>query len=256
MELGLAGPPQAQGAWDPWKKGGSQHQDLSPWAPRNVSPHVGLWLPDSHPESCPQAPGARYLHCESCVVDAVSSPPQSVTGAQFATWRPRGPHPAQAPAVQQGALHKPLLPASRHKASLTQNTRLVAWGPVLPAHPAPSGLSDPCGWRQRPEPRTSAQTKLTVRPQVPFLPSGPGGQGPWGKKGLGHSPGIQCSSARAQVRGEEGGWGRGSTGGREQRGRRGGLGGGHTHTHSVTPTSPWRRGNLRAEGTEGNRPGP
>ena len=149
---------------------------------------------------------AWYLHCESCVVDAVSSPPQSVTGAQFATWRPRGPHPAQAPAVQQGALHKPSLPVSQHKARLTQNTRLVAWGPVLPAHPAPSGLSDPCGWRRRPEPRTSAQTKLTVRPQVPFLPSGPGGQGPWGKKGLGHSPGIQCSSAWAQVRGEEGGW--------------------------------------------------
>lgn len=184
------------------------------------------------------SPARRPLEPGTCTVKAVwwmqCRALPSLTGAQFTTWRPRGPHPAQAPAVQQGALHKPLLPASRHKASLTQNTRLVAWGPVLPAHPAPSGLSDPCGWRQRPEPRTSAQTKLTVRPQVPFLPSGPGGQGPWGKKGLGHSPGIQCSSAWAQVRGEEGGWGRGSTGGREQRGRRGGLGGGHTHTQRDT----------------------
>lgn len=170
------------------------------------------------------------MHCESCVLDVVSSPAQSVKGSVHHPGTMEST-PSPGPCHAAGCTAQAISACFPAQGQSHSTPALWSGGPILPAHPAPSGLSDPCGWRRRPEPRTSAQTKLTVRPWVPFLPSGPGGQGPWGKKGLGHSPGVQCSSAWAQVRGEEGGQGRGSTGGREQRGRRGGRG--QTHTHTV-----------------------
>lgn len=232
MELGLAGPLRHKGPGTPEGRGVHSVETPHPRSPEMFLPTL-----DSACLTATLSRARRPLDPGTCTVKAVCwmwyrALPQPVT-AQSATWE-HGVYTQLRPLpCSRGRCtsHLCLLPST----GPVSTSALWTGGPILPVHPAPLGLSDPCGWRRRPEPRTSAQTKLIVRPWVPFLPSGPGGQGPWGKKGLGHSPGVQCSSAWAQVRGEEGGQGRGSTGGREQRGRRGGWGThGHTHTQPDT----------------------
>lgn len=155
--------------------------------------------------------------------------------------RPTGRRGAQTPAHEQ-----------RLGAPSCSHSMGGGYAPVRRSAHLPLGLSRSCQVAVAPDPRTSAQTKLTglrlVHPLVPFLPSSPNWEALWGRKdpkvaavrGLGSK--CEVGGAAMEAEGRVG-WAGGSSRGREQRGGRGG--------HSGVPTPPRKHGTLRAEGTAG-----